>query len=39
LYAAPGMPACVLLRLPTTIVWLSIVPAGNQIAGSGPRWR
>jgi hypothetical protein len=32
-------PACVLLRLPATIVQLSIVPAGNQIAGSGARWR
>jgi hypothetical protein len=28
-----------LLRLPAIIVWLSIVPAGNQIAGSGVRWR
>jgi len=29
----PGIPAYVLLTLPTTIVQLSIVPAGNQIAG------
>jgi hypothetical protein len=39
MYPPPGIPAYVLLTLPTTIVQLSIVPAGNQIAGSGVRWR
>jgi hypothetical protein len=40
MYAPPGIPAYVLLTLPTTIVRLSIVPAGNQIpAESGARWR
>jgi hypothetical protein len=39
MYAPPGIPAYVLLTLPTTIVQPSIVPAGNQIAGSGVRWR
>jgi hypothetical protein len=39
MYAPPGIPAYVLLTLPATIVQLSIVPAGNQIAESGARWR
>jgi hypothetical protein len=39
MYAPSGIPAYVLLTLPTTIIQLSIVPAGSQIAESGARWR